>query len=399
MRGRGSLLSRKCLEHVATGCELRMKHIARVSVLTFALMLQSSVGSGLDSQSDLSSRKSSIFGLPFKDISAEQKKNFDEGFRYFVRIWGEKDGLGPYYNAKSCASCHAEPVISGSGTTDATFAFHSIGNSDREESIFQKFKIISEDDRTIERFPPKGFVRRKAPPLFGLGLLEAVATNAFLEYADAADLNKDGISGRLPNVSGVYGRFGWTGRTGTIDEAVASAFFSELGIERSEMVESSGGIGIGKLEKVAMNSIAEYIRLLKPPPVTSWMTHSEQHGAKVFRDIGCELCHRAELKTGDSEVKSLSDRVFRAYTDLLLHDMGPGNGPLVTEGRATKREIRTPALWGLISTGPPYMHDGRSADIDEAIRAHDGEGRMAASAYSDLGVADQEALISFLKSL
>ena len=375
-----------------------MKQIAKLSLLFLAAMLQAIFGSSLDADSNLSHRKSSILGLPFEGISAQQRRSFDEGFKFFVRIWGEEDGLGPYYNARSCASCHAEPVISGSGTTDATFVFHSVGDLDQEERVFQKFEVGSQGE-TIERNPPRGFVRRKAPALFGLGLLEAVSAEALLEYADAADLNGDGISGRLARVSGAYGRFGWTGRTWNIEEAVASAFISEFGIEDSDMTSTRGGVRIERVEKVALNSISKYIRLLGPPPSAHPMSTTESRGKEIFMSIGCESCHRGKLKTKESHIEVLSKKTFHAYTDLLLHDMGPGDVPLATEGSATDREIRTPALWGLGSTGPPYMHDGRSADISEAIKAHDGEGRAAAREFSNLAVDEQEALIYFLKSL
>ena len=109
------------------------------------------------------------------------------------------------------------------------------------------------------------------------------------------------------------------------------------------------------------------------------------------------------------------------YSDLLLHDMGPGLGdtgsygvfvgpPAGAEGpdaagaargaRPARRieEWRTPPLWGLRDSGP-YLHDGRAATIDQAITLHGGQGAASARRYAQLSSRRKQQLGAFLMSL
>lgn len=120
---------------------------------------------------------------------------------------------------------------------------------------------------------------------------------------------------------------------------------------------------------------------------------------------GCESCHKQTLQTGFSNIAPLSNKTFHPYTDLLLHDMGPGLDDGYTEGSATKSEWRTPPLWGLglspNSQGGQYflLHDGRAKSIEEAILLHGGEATTSKNKFSLLSSADKQALLKFLESL
>ena len=266
------------------------------------------------------------------------------------------------------------------------------------ESVFPRFEVTPDGD-TILRATPDSVLFRRTPALFGLGLLEWVSVGILREYADPTDLDSDRISGRIADDGGDYGRFGWTAVAGTLEEFVASAFCSELGLVGPAGRQSLSLQQSVDIDGNSIGRVAQYIRLLAPPPSTDSETALERQGRKVFEEVGCEACHRATLRTRNSDGSALSDRVFHPYTDLLLHDMGPGRGPLVVSGGATPREYRTPPLWGLSSTGPPYMHDGGAANVAEAIDAHDGEALESLNAYSALAVHDRRALVAFLESL
>jgi CxxC motif-containing protein (DUF1111 family) len=84
------------------------------------------------------------------------------------------------------------------------------------------------------------------------------------------------------------------------------------------------------------------------------------------------------------------------FSDLLLHDLGTGDG--IVQGDALATEIRTPALWGL-RFRRPLLHDGSAATPNEAIRRHANEGAMARTGFELLGDADRAALLAFLGSL
>lgn len=97
-------------------------------------------------------------------------------------------------------------------------------------------------------------------------------------------------------------------------------------------------------------------------------------------------------------------QTIHPYTDLLLHDMGPGLADNLHEGDATGAEWRTPPLWNIgytarVSSGEAYLHDGRARTLEEAIKWHGGEGAKAANAFNAMSAAESAALISFLKSL
>ena len=115
--------------------------------------------------------------------------------------------------------------------------------------------------------------------------------------------------------------------------------------------------------------------------------------------------HKQTLQTGFSNIAQLSNKTFHPYTDLLLHDMGPGLDDGYTEGTAKTSEWRTPPLWGLglspNSQGGQYflLHDGRAKTIEEVIQLHGGEATQSKTKFNQLTAADKNALLKFLESL
>jgi len=88
---------------------------------------------------------------------------------------------------------------------------------------------------------------------------------------------------------------------------------------------------------------------------------------------------------------------IRLYSDLLLHDMGEALRDGFTQFEATGQDWRTAPL-GLRSRSR-YLHDGRAATLDEAIRAHDGEAQGSVTRYTSQSAFDREALFAFLGTL
>jgi CxxC motif-containing protein (DUF1111 family) len=131
-------------------------------------------------------------------------------------------------------------------------------------------------------------------------------------------------------------------------------------------------------------------------------------GAKVFTTVGCQGCHVAEMKTGGShEIDEVRNQTIKPYTDLLLHDMGPGLADTFAEGMATGSQWRTSPLWGIGYTtrvmgtegAVGYLHDGRARTLTEAVMWHAGEGDKAKQRFAGLSAADRQALLAFLNSL
>jgi CxxC motif-containing protein (DUF1111 family) len=71
---------------------------------------------------------------------------------------------------------------------------------------------------------------------------------------------------------------------------------------------------------------------------------------------------------------------------------------------ATGTEWRTQPLWGigLISTVNNHtnlLHDGRAANVEEAILWHGGEAETIKENFKNLSAEDRENVISFVNSL
>jgi CxxC motif-containing protein (DUF1111 family) len=148
-----------------------------------------------------------------------------------------------------------------------------------------------------------------------------------------------------------------------------------------------------------------YLRTLKAPIPRESGNSEVNTGKALFSTIGCATCHTPEWTTPTSDVQALSNTTFHPYTDLLLHDMGPGLDDGYTEGRAKTSEWRTPALWGIglskSSQGGNYylLHDGRATSIHDAIMMHGGEAAGSQEKFSQLNDSEKQALIRFLESL
>jgi CxxC motif-containing protein (DUF1111 family) len=102
------------------------------------------------------------------------------------------------------------------------------------------------------------------------------------------------------------------------------------------------------------------------------------------------------MTTGPSSNPLFDRQPVALFSDLLLHDVGTGDG--IVQGPADAGEIRTPALWGL-RLRRPLLHDGSAATPEEAVRRHGGEAERARRGFEQLGDTDRAALLAFLGSL
>jgi CxxC motif-containing protein (DUF1111 family) len=176
-----------------------------------------------------------------------------------------------------------------------------------------------------------------------------------------------------------------------IETFVETAFAQELGLPRKTAGQT--------YPDIAIEEIAAFVRLLGPPPRLA-IDERAMAGERIFTETGCSQCHTPSLRlTREASAELGGDAEIRAYTDLLLHNMGPGLADGIAEGRAGPADFRTPPLWGVAASGPPYLHDGRAHDLAEAIGLHDGEARNTRLRWEKLSPEDREALLRFLQSL
>lgn len=357
-------------------------------------------------------------GDPLRSLSRRERDDFEKGRAVFERAFLAGEGLGPLFNAESCAECHEDPVVGGTGDEielHATDALSGVGCDLLTQvggPIFQLRTTPALREKTgLESEPlPAGatVAQRTAPDVFGFGLLDAVADSVLLSLADPDDRDRDGISGR-PNrfIDGRIGRFGRKAFLPTLAEFNAGAFLIEQGITVPGFLDenSLGGEPLPpgtdpapepELDAEAVRVANAFVRFLAPP---ARQRHSDPggRGEKVFATIRCDACHVPVLHTGASEVDALRHRKVAAYTDLLLHDMGPELADICF-GDAQPAEFRTEPLMGLRFT-TRYLHDGRAATVEEAIRAHGGEATGARDRFLALAPEDRAALLAFLASL
>ena len=238
---------------------------------------------------------------------------------------------------------------------------------------------------------------RVPPAVFGLGLLESVSEQEILTFADPGDEDQDGVSGRAQRVrdpvtgSMVLGRFGWKASRHSLATQAAAALQNDLGVMNASETELTALVG--------------YLRALGVPAQRRSTDSAVRTGETLFDEIGCASCHRPRLAT--SVVPGwpeLSNQAIRAYTDLLLHDMGAGLADEVGEDEASGREWRTPPLWGLgllqtVGGQAGLLHDGRAASVEEAILWHDGEAARSRGRFLTMPRTKREALFLFLSTL
>jgi CxxC motif-containing protein (DUF1111 family) len=278
---------------------------------------------------------------------------------------------------------------------------------------------------------PARYSVRATPQLVGMGLLEAVPEAAVQALEDPEDADGDGISGRanivLDPKTGEprLGRFGWKAGKADLAHQIAGAFNTDMGVMTSLMPKPDCGSeqtgcapSGGALADSSLRNLIAYVSLLGVRARRDLQDPAALKGEALFASAGCAACHIPALKTGPYHPKAeLRNQTIHPYTDLLLHDMGPGLADNLPEGLAGGAEWRTPPLWGIglspcvtggvagpfqkqvCSPDANYLHDGRARTLEEAILWHGGEGAAAAAEFRAMSPDESAALIRFLRTL
>lgn len=261
---------------------------------------------------------------------------------------------------------------------------------------------------------------RLAPPLVGVGLLEAIPDATLLKLAAREPVA--GIRGHVNRVwdesqrQTVIGRFGLKANHGSLREQVAAAFVEDLGLSNPVYPDQNcppiqqtckEQMVAGKPEITALRLAGTelYLRALAVPTRRQVDDPRVLRGEQLFAEAHCAVCHVPELKTGEyPALPQLAGQTIHPYTDLLLHDMGEGLADGRPDFLASGREWRTPPLWGIglsqaVNGASSFLHDGRARNFVEAILWHGGEAEAAREAFRRFTREDRAALVAFLQSL
>lgn len=385
------------------------------AVLLLAAIVRQSVGGQAPAK----------FGDPLVGITPREFEEFSLGMQDFLEVESAEEGLGPAFNGTSCAVCHNVPAIGGFGImTEVRAAYRDDQGrfqpfSPGSDSLFQMFSVPSHSCQPLIPSEANVIARRAPIPLFGAGLVEAIPDETLLGLQDPNDENRDGVSGRAAIVTDVetgdrrVGRFGWKAQHATLMSFSGDAYRNEMGITNDLFpTELAFGITPERMrqcdpipdpedvidpstKKRGIDNFTAFMKFLGQPgrgPIDD----QARAGETVFSDIGCAACHVPSLTTGASGNPLFNRKPVPLFSDLLLHDIGTGDG--IDQAAATAAEIRTPALWGLRARRP-LLHDGSASTIEQAIERHAGEAERVRAAFQALPADRRAALLAFLKTL
>jgi cytochrome c peroxidase len=357
-------------------------------------------------------------------------------------------GLGPTFNGNSCAMCHAQPNIGGSSpgkkspqhpianpqvglaalhgahntvpsfitadgpVREARFISVSNSGSPLDGGVHGLYTIAGRPDAPGCNLAQADFatqvnnhnvIFRTPTPIFGLGLVENTPDATLQANLSATQSQRSalGIGGRLntPGNDGSVTRFGWKAQNKSLVIFSGEAYNVEQGVTNEAFPNERSGVSGCVFNATPEDStdltthfsdligFAAFMRLSAPPkPATA--SSSELNGQSLFNSIGCNLCHTVTLTTGSSPFTGMSNFAYHPYSDFALHHMGSGLADGINQGTAGADEFRTAPLWGL-GQRLFFLHDGRTADLGQAILAHaDSSGNCVTTTSAALFVAN-----------
>lgn len=267
---------------------------------------------------------------------------------------------------------------------------------------------------------------RLAPPMLGLGLLEAIHEGDIL--AHAAKKKPDGVVGK-PNWvwddegNRVLGRFSWKAGQPDVHHQAATAFSNDMGLSTPVVPNHHGDctasqkacldmphgaqpqLGEHEVPERLANFVTFYSENLALPQRRNVDDQRVLAGKQLFYESQCVACHVPKYVTSrDAARPEHRFQLIWPYTDLLLHDMGPGLADGQVEGEASGSEWRTPPLWGIgltktVNPDATWLHDGRARSLLEAILWHGGEAQAARDRVVAMTPEQRQNLLRFLESL
>lgn len=374
-----------------------------------------------------------------------------------------RDGLGPLFNAAACQDCHIRDgrglppsgpddvlrsavlrIARADGTADPIYGRHiqtrSLPGMTAEARVaisWQEHAVTLHDGQRISLRQPQIQITewaygpaaddlrmslRIAQPMIGMGLLEAIPASAIRQQRDR--MANGQVPGRAAQVHDIasgtqrLGRFGWKATQPSVRQQSLDALINDIGITSALFPEQNcsptqqaiacrhfASGGQPELQPDIEAALVFYAQHLAPPARREHARPEVRNGEQLFHRIGCADCHRPSWQTAASSTPASANQLIWPYSDMLLHDMGPGLADGIIEGAASGQHWRTQPLWGLgqVKTvggaSAAYLHDGRARSLSEAILWHGGDAAAARDAWAALTRAQRDQLLLFLESL
>ncbi|WP_434595876.1 c-type cytochrome [Pseudomonas sp. R4-83] len=426
------------------------------------------------------------FSLPSANLPPSRRVDFSVGNSFFRSPWviapsttTARDGLGPLFNTNACQNCHIKdgrghPPAPNASNAVSMLVRLSIADAPQYAKVIEQLGVVPEpvyggqlQDMAVPGVAPEGKVRvdytpvpvrfadgtevelrkpvlqitqlgygpmhpdtrfsaRVAPPMIGLGLLEAIPEEAILANAAAQAKDNQGINGRPNRVwddelqKTVIGRFGWKAGQPNLNQQNVHAFSGDMGLTTSlrpfddcsdvqtackQAPNGNGPNGEPEVSDNILRLVLFYSRNLAVPARRGVNDAEVLAGKNLFFQAGCQSCHTPKYTTAANAAEpELANQLIRPYSDLLLHDMGDGLADNRTEFQASGRDWRTPPLWGIgltqaVSGHTQFLHDGRARNLLEAVLWHGGEAQAAQQQVLSFNAEQRAALLAFLNSL
>jgi CxxC motif-containing protein (DUF1111 family) len=430
------------------------------------------------------------FSHPSANLPLDEVNRFLVGNGLFRKDWvtapsstQASDGLGPLFNARACQSCHIkdgrghaparpedpavslllrlsvpptptqaadiaasrlpaapEPVyghqlqdfaasgLPAEGRVEIAYDDVAVPLNGGETATLRRPRVSIADPGYGPLDPQTMISARIAPPMIGLGLIEAIHEADILSQADPDDHDGDGISGRPNFVRDAedrlwLGRFGWKAMEPSVRQQTAHAFFADMGLSTPMARRHFGDctprqtaclampdgaqkrLGDSEVPGDLLELVTFYSRNLAVPARRDVEARPVLAGKSLFYGAGCTACHTPKYVTRrDADHPAQRFQLIWPYSDFLLHDMGDDLADNRPEVLASGREWRTPPLWGIglarrVSNEAGFLHDGRARSILEAVLWHGGEAQQARDRVVAMTPEERADLVRFLESL
>jgi CxxC motif-containing protein (DUF1111 family) len=361
--------------------------------------------------------------------NVEPLRSYNDGRFIFEEKETAEDGLGPTYNTQSCSACHQNIVTGGASQIAEQRTGHTFNGGFFESPGGSLIQSRATFPDIVEHVLPVDTTRtfRMSTSAMGDGYVECVSDSTLTAIRDA---QPEDMRGTAPEVavlegdgSAGVGRFGWKGQHRSLLSFASDAYLNEMGITSplfpNENTSQGQFVGFGTAydpvpepedDGIDVQAFVNFMRSTKAP-ARGPITPDVHFGEQKFNRIGCNICHVANIVTAAAGTPinggaftvpdALGNRVFHAYSDFLLHDIGTGDGIPIEPGpefAGTANQIRTAPLWGL-RTRNRLMHDGLSFTADDAIQRHGGQAAAVRDAFNALNDFQKAQIVDFLNSL